>query len=72
MDDKTLLKELFRRLGDNFFENNRNPEEPVTDSQVAADALQETLFNMGFDEGIHYKRIESCNDGVWECKFSIQ
>lgn len=72
MDDKILLKEIFKRLGQNFYDNRRNVEVPETDSIVAAEALQETLYNMSFDEGIHYSMIESLDgNGCGECKFNI-
>lgn len=72
VNDKILLKEIFRRLGHNFYENGQDPEIPKTDSEIAADALLETLYNMGFDEGVHYSREDYVNDdGCWECKFEI-
>lgn len=40
----------------------------LTDSEVAADALEETLFNMGLDNT--YERVDGINsDGIWEAKF---
>lgn len=73
MSDKILIEEIFKRLGDNFYENGKpffQDEKlcAITDSETAADALEETLFNLGLDG--EYKRINYTNpDGIWECKF---
>ncbi len=75
MSDKILIEELFKRLGDNFYDNGKPFYHEgklcaITDSEAAADALEETLFNLGLDG--EYKRINYVNsDGIWECKFII-
>ncbi len=47
----------------------------ITDSEVAADSLSETLYNLGFVErnndnldGDYYRTVSSPN-GLWEAKF---
>ena len=47
----------------------------ITDSEVAADSLSETLYNLGFVEKNNdnldgdYYRTQSFSDGFWEMKF---
>jgi hypothetical protein len=48
MSDRELIMEIFKRLDDNF-DNLDDPTLAVTDSEVAADALEETLYNIGLD-----------------------
>lgn len=48
MSDRELIMEIFKRLDDNF-DNLDDPMLAKTDSEVAADALEETLYNIGLD-----------------------
>jgi hypothetical protein len=75
MTDRILIEEILKRLGDNFYESKKPYYHDgklcaITDSETAADALDETLFNMGLDGT--YERINSVNsDGIWEVSFVV-
>lgn len=74
-----ILYWIFRSLDGNFIETgiteDRKPY-AITDSEVAADSLHETLYNLGFveknDDNTYgdYCRTQSLDkDGFWEMKF---
>lgn len=48
MSDRELIMEIFKRLDDNF-DDLDDPTLAITDSVIAADALEETLYNVGLD-----------------------
>ena len=48
MSDRELIMEIFKRLDDNF-DDLDDPTLAITDSAIAADALEETLYNVGLD-----------------------
>lgn len=60
-------------MGDSFYDSKKPYYHngrlcAITDSEVAADALEETLFNMGLDDT--YERISGVNkSGLWEARF---
>lgn len=73
MTDETLIENIFSRLGGNFYEK----EKPyyingrlaaITDSEVAAESLNETLFNMGLDRMYDVVRKPN-SDGLQEIIF---
>lgn len=69
MSDRELIMEIFKRLDDNFSDLD-NPLIAETDSEIAADALDETLFNMGLDDA--YKRTDCVNkEGFWYARFEV-
>lgn len=73
MDDKLLIEEILKRLGDNFYDGNKpyyynGKICAVTDSETVSDALTETLFNLGLDDA--YERFDEKNkNGDWEAIF---
>lgn len=70
MNDKELIMEIFKRLDDNFYDLD-DPMVAETDSEIAADALVETLFNIGLDD--LYKRTDGVNkDGCWFARFEVK
>ena len=70
MSDKELMMEIFKRLGYNFV-NLNSPIIAMTDSEVASDALEETLFNIGLD-GL-YEKIDTIDSyGIWYAKFNVK
>lgn len=72
MEDKEFLIEIFKRLSGNFYEKNIHGTPCVlTYSEVAADALEETLLNLGL--GSTYERVDKVNDnGNWEARFIVK
>lgn len=72
MEDKKFLAEIFKRLDGNFYGlNNDGTPCVLTDSEVAADSLEETLLNL--DLGGVYERIDKVNDnGIWEARFILK
>jgi hypothetical protein len=70
MTDRELVMEILKRLDDNFYDLD-NPFEAKTDSELAADALTETLFNMGLDN--ECERVDGINGkGLWEATFKLK
>lgn len=70
MNDKELIMEIFKRLDDNFCDLD-NPMVAETDSEIAADALVETLFNTGLDDLC--ERKDNVNaDGCWIARFEVK
>lgn len=69
MSDRELIMEIFKRLDDNFFDLG-SPLFAKTESEIAADALTETLFNMGLD-GL-YEREDVVKEGVWYAFFKVK
>ena len=70
MNDRELIMEIFKRLDDNFYDLD-DPMVVETDSEIAADALAETLFNIGLDD--LYEREDSVDgDGCWFAKFVVK
>ena len=70
MSDKKLIMEIFKRLENNFYllEDSTMAE---TDSEIAADALAETLFNIGLDN--LYKREDGVDgNGCWYARFVVE
>ncbi len=63
MSDKELIMEIFKRL-DNNFDNLDDPTLAITDSEVAADALEETLYNIGLD----HMYTEDCTADEYGCE----
>lgn len=76
MDDKLLLEEILKRLGDNFYDANKPYYHngrlcALTNSEAAADALEETLFNIGLEDS--YERFNGVNNkGIWEARFTAK
>lgn len=70
MNDKELIMEIFKRLDDNFYDLD-NPMVAETDSEIAADALAETLFNIGLED--LYEREDSIDvNGCWFARFVVK
>lgn len=70
MNDKELIMEIFKRLDDNFCDLD-NQMLAETDSEIAADALAETLFNIGLDN--LYKREDGVDgNGCWYARFVVE
>ena len=70
MSDKKLIMEIFKRLENNFYllEDSTMAE---TDSEIAADALDETLFNIGLDN--LYEREDGVDgNGCWYARFVVK
>ena len=68
MSDRTLITEIFARLGDKFLNRGTTAE---TDSEVAADALEETLYNIGLSNLC--ERTDGIDkSGCWYAKFEIK
>lgn len=69
LTDKALIGNIFQRLADNFM-NLNNPMMAMTDSEVAADSLAETLYNIGLDS--EYERVDGIDEnGIWYAKFEV-
>ncbi|MGL6216420.1 MAG: hypothetical protein ACRC36_00180 [Lacrimispora sphenoides] len=76
MTDKCLIEEIIKRLGDNFYESKKPYYHDgklcaITDSETAADSLEETLFNLALD-GSYERIIGLSADGIWESKFVVK
>lgn len=70
MSDRELIMEIFKRLDDNFSDLD-NPMVAETDSEIAADALVETLYNIGLDD--MYTRSDGVNEyGIWTAIFEVK
>ena len=76
MTDQILINEIFTSLGDNFYDTKKPYYHngrlcAITDSETAADALEETLFNLALDG--FYEKIAELNEyGINEYKFVIK
>ena len=70
MSDRKLIMEIFKRLGNNFYllEDSTMAE---TDSEIVADALAETLFNIGLDNLYEREDGVDCN-GCWYARFVVK
>ena len=71
MSDKELIMEIFKRFDDVSF-NSGNPMVAETDSEVAADALTETLYNIGLMDVVCYRTDGEDEKGHWIARFEIQ
>ena len=69
MGDRELIMEIFKRLDENFYDLN-SAVVAETDSEIAADALYETLFNIGL--GDLYERKDGSVDGIWIARFVVK
>lgn len=69
MSDRELIMEIFKRLNENF-DNLCSPYFAETDSEIAADALQETLFNIGLDD--FYERKDDVFHEIWIARFMVK
>ena len=70
MTDRELIMEIFKRLDDGFTDLD-NPMVAETDSEIAADALAETLFNIGLDN--LYEREDGVDgNGCWYARFVVK
>ena len=80
MNKKKLLHIIMSRLGENWCESMVNKDGKAcawTDSEVAANALTEILYDLGCEE-LHasdsnspdYRRDDSVVDGCWRASFT--
>lgn len=69
MKNKKLIKEIFKRLEDNF-PYLCCPTYTQTGSEIAADALRETLHNIGLD-GLYVFRVGLDDLGLWTAYFKV-
>ena len=70
MNDKELILEIFKRLNSDFFYSGPQSE-AVTESEAAADALGETLYNIGLED--LYDREDALDDeGHWIARFTLK
>ena len=69
MKNKKLIKEIFKRLEGNF-PCLSSPKYAQTGSEIAADALRETLYNIGLD-GLYVFRVGLDDLGLWTAYFKV-
>lgn len=70
MSDRELIMEIFKRLDENFYDLD-DTMVAETDSEIAADALDETLFNIGLED--LYEREDSVDgNGCWFARFVVK
>ena len=70
MSDRELIMEIFKRLDDNFYDLDDSMV-AETDSEIAADALDETLFNIGLED--LYEREDGVDgNGCWYARFLVK
>lgn len=70
MSDRELIMEIFKRLDNNFYDLD-DQMVAETDSEIASDALTETLFNIGLED--LYKREDSVDgNGCWFARFVVK
>lgn len=70
MSDRELIMEIFKRLDENFY-GSGNPMVAETDSDIAADALSETLFNIGFED-LYDRKNDIDDNGCWYARFIVK
>ena len=69
MKNKKLIKEIFKRLEGNF-PCLSSPKYAQTGSEIAADSLRETLYNIGLD-GLYVFRVGLDDLGLWTAYFKV-
>ena len=70
MSDRELIMGIFKRLDNNFYDLD-DPLVAETDSEIAANALTETLFNMGLD-GLYNREDRISLEGIWCATFRVK